>query len=329
MAEESEATEPIEETPITEPVVETTEPITNDFSWLDEIVQVDDKTPEGYKKALSEKLAVEPVKPTQFANEEVEQFNKYVAATNDTDYRVFKQISSLEESITDYEKQIDAIVLAEIVKNPSLKGKESVLRTRFENKFEYMTSEDIENLDSDAKTEYEIQQIELQEKLRESLGLLNEVKGKISNYVAPVIEPTPTFSTEQLEGIKAEAVEESKKFQLVLPKAEVDGEKTKMSETETIEINFDTEMRSFFEESIKSYLTIMPVTDKAKAKEEAMEYAKVMTMVNSLPSQIALAEKRGYEKAIAEIENPSAHARVERENVNSGGGQKKLPLVSA
>lgn len=302
----------------------------NPYSFLDEIVQVEEKTPEAYKGALLAKLQevapVEAAKPTSFANDVVAQYNSFVSVTGNTDFTLFQRVINVDNEKfkeASFEEKIGLITQAEVESNPFYKGKESLLSTKFSKDFSFPSEEDMEMLSEDEKMEVELKKLEFDTKLNKAVSYFSGLKEKVISHVpAP---PSPEFDEAKLEAVKGEVVKTLENYQLLIPKVEIVDEKAKISETETQAINFDVETKKFFDESVMLYLSAMKPSDVEQGKLEALEYAKVVTLATNYAKDVALAEKRGYEKAIREIENPSPE-RIITEQVAKSNQAKPIPF---
>jgi hypothetical protein len=124
-----------------------------------------------------EELSKTPI--AKFANKSVEEFNAFVEATNIDDAQVYKSIKSF--SAKESKDPIEAMVLAEVIKDPSLLGKEHLIKKQFERKFNTYIDPDLygEELEQ-AKEEAELTQFNLEREGKKAEQEISNILEKVN-----------------------------------------------------------------------------------------------------------------------------------------------------
>lgn len=146
----------------------------------------------------------EAVQKPKYASPYVQELNNFVAATGIEDINVAREIKLFENSAE--KNPIDALVLAEIIKDPSVIGSKDKLYKLFSSQYNTKVDEsafedDPEGL-SRAKEAAELEQFKLERAANSAKASINEISEKVKNYKEP--EVPQSQNQEKYEQTKAQ-----------------------------------------------------------------------------------------------------------------------------
>lgn len=172
------------------------------FTTIDQVEQ--------FKSTLSELPTLQEVKQkyeeikdqsvAKFANKTLEELNTFVSITGVDDPAVLKQLKQYDASET--KDPIEALVLAEILKDPSLASKRDILYKSFKREYKTTYDQDLygEELE-EAQEKAEMEQLRLDRKANEAKKQIEETMGKVKSS-GPLMTVNETIK--QREALKAQ-----------------------------------------------------------------------------------------------------------------------------
>lgn len=133
-------------------------------------------------KSKVEELSKNP--PKKYASAVVEELNNFIAATGIDDIRVSKELKRFEA--TTEKDPIEAMVLAEIVKDPTLLDKKELLRKTISSQYNVAINPDLEGDELRAEQErVELVKFKMERDAKSAFAAIDEVGNKVKNYKDP------------------------------------------------------------------------------------------------------------------------------------------------
>lgn len=136
-------------------------------------------------KTQYEELAKTPI--AKFHNDRIKQLNTFAEATGIDDPGLFTQIKRFEAA--ESKDPIEALVLAEIIKNPDLAEKKDLLRKSIEK--EYKTKYDPDLFGDElevAKSDAELEQFRLERNAMKATQEINQILEKVNTGSGPTVD---------------------------------------------------------------------------------------------------------------------------------------------
>ena len=116
----------------------------------------------------------------KFANKELEELNTFVSQTGISDSSVLSQLKKFDAS--EAKDPVEALVLAEILKDPALASKKEILTKSIRREYKTTVSDDLygEELE-EAQERAEMEQLRLDRKANEAIKQIEETMGKVKS----------------------------------------------------------------------------------------------------------------------------------------------------
>jgi hypothetical protein len=326
----TETAEPVAQTPAEDKVASP-----NEYAWVDEVYQLEEKSPEKIKEAIlkerseyQEKLRLLSNAPKEtFVKPEIAQFNQFVKETNVDDYSLFKRITQTDfSSIKEPSEMIKAIVTAHLLENPEDAAIEQALINKYTRQYLTETDEDSSQEEID---EAAIKRKDLAKLATTSLAKLNEVKEKLSSVQTKEIDVAALKSDEDARLAKwTPAIKDNlEKLKIVVPKVEIKDGKPIYLKDSLIDVNFEPSQKAEYEQNVLAFLKYKNVPEPNEQDlSEAHSFAYKEVVWQAIPKIVADAYAKGIaEQAKKELEesvNPSSSVKAEHKS--NGGGSNDL-----
>lgn len=333
---------PPTETPI-EPIAPTNEPTTPEtpitLTEIQKIQAINEILGTNYsnlqeaidaKSRLNEYTSLKEVKDkydelsktpiAKFANKNIEELNAFAEATNIDDPQVYKAIKSFSSKET--KDPIEAMVLAEVIKDPSLIGKESLLRKQIQRQFNTFIDPDLEGEELEqAKEEAELTQFNLDRKGKQAEQEISSILEKVStNSKKETITDIQAQKHElkaQWESVIVKDVDKIfKTIPVTVPKGKDANGNEVFEQIESIELSQADSLR-YANEAVKELVdsgkelsneNLIAVVAKKHREILAENYHVVTAKIH------AKAEAEAKLSAAKELHNPSGSGKIETPN---------------
>ena len=152
------------------------------YATLDEAVAMKpliEKSSE-YISAMEKYKELEATPVAKFHNEKIMEINTFATLTGIDDVNVINKFKAYQAAET--KNPIDALVLAELIKDPSLAGKETILRKSIERQYNTKVDEYLEGDELvEAKEQAEIEQLRLDRTAAVAQKEIDQLMGKVKD----------------------------------------------------------------------------------------------------------------------------------------------------
>lgn len=301
------------------------------YQSLDEVTALKTELAEipNYKE-IKTKFETAPPKP-KFATPQIEELNNFTAATNIADLSV---LQSMKRHInTEAKDPIEALVIAEIIKDPTLAEDRDMLRKSIQRQYNLEMDEDADPAQEQARVDLE--KFNLKREANKANALIDETMGKVKSYTE-ALPPDTTQETKLKTAADQKLWDETvadNKFKELFKSVEVSVPLGKTSTgvdlgSEVIKYELSAEQQARLDASIKTSIS-SGLEYSQKNIDTIISAHKNVAILENLDSIIQKAVNSAVAKAELEkekeIHNPSS-AKVEVPIPNTEAMNEKQKL---